>query len=318
MEYRAAVFLGRGTPVAAELEEAAHSQGQGMAWIQLRRGPEAMIDNLASLFDLPVESIHGLFEVNVLPKYREAGAWAILAVFKPYSGPSREPDETQLGLMLSEHVLVTVVRDECEITNPWFGSWIADPQGIGNTPAEVLANILDDVVDGFFPVIDGIEDEVEDMEEQVFANEPFSIPSALRLKRKLLGVRKAISPTRDGLNALMRRDAAGFTRNVRADVQDVYDHSLRLIERCDVNRELLADVLDGHQNVVANQMNVVMKTLTVISTMLMSIGLISGIYGMNFQFMPETESVLGYPIALGAMVLVAWIEWIIFRKKGWV
>lgn len=318
VDYRAAVLLERGTPVAAELEEAARTQAIAMTWIQIKRSPNANIEALAKLFGVAPESLQSLFEVEVLPKYREVGPWVMLAVFKPYSGPAKEPEQTQLGFMLSERTLVSVARDECHISNPWFDSWVADPHAIGTTPAEILANIVDDVVDGFFPVIDEIEDEVEDMEEEVFANRSFSIPAALRLKRKLLGVRKAISPTRDALNALMRRDAAGFTRNVRAEIQDVYDHSLRLIERCDVNREILADVLDGHQNVVANQMNVVMKTLTVISTMLMSIGLISGIYGMNFKFMPETEAVLGYPLVLGAMVIVAWIEWMIFRKKGWI
>jgi len=318
VEYRAAVYLGRGNPVAAELDDAMQSAEQQMVWIQIRRNPDANIAKLAELFTLPPEGIHQLFEVELMPKYREIGPWAILAVLKPYSGEPQGPEQTQLGFMLSERILVTIVRQECPITDPWFGSWMNNPPAIGTTPAEVLANIVDDVVDGFFPVIDEIEDEVEDMEEQVFANLPFSIPAALRLKRKLLGVRKAISPTRDALNALMRRDAAGFTRTIRAEIQDVYDHSLRLIERCDVNRELIADVLDGHQSVVANQMNTVMKTLTVISTMLMSVALITGVYGMNFTFMPETEAVLGYPITLGAMVLVAWIEWIIFRKKGWI
>lgn len=318
MEYRAAVFIGRGSPVAAELSDAANlAEPDAIAWVQIRPNEDTDLKALATLFGLPEDQLRRYADPYDRQKVIEYGPWASMSLIR-VDASLQEEHFDEVGVYIGAKTLITLAEPNCEVTDAWFDRWYSRPQSMGPSPAAIASVVMDDAIDHYFPVIDHIEDSVEDLEERVFDSREFSVPEALRVKRRLLAVRRAIAPTRDGLNALLRRDAPGFNHSVRAQLQDVYDHTLRLIERCDVNRELMADVLDGHQNVVANQMNIVMKTLTVIATILMSISLISGIYGMNFDFMPETQQPLGYPVCLLIMVLVAYGEWRVFRKKGWI
>lgn len=98
--------------------------------------------------------------------------------------------------------------------------------------------------------------------------------------------------------------------------QDVYDHTIRILEQVDLSRDMLATILDTRLNVISNRLNEVMKMLTVAATILMSVTLVSSVYGMNFRFMPELESPWGYPLALLSMVLIALGEIWVFRRKG--
>jgi magnesium transporter len=162
-----------------------------------------------------------------------------------------------------------------------------------------------------------VEDDVDLLEEHILAGGSETVGDVLRLKRRLLEMRRRVTPIREVLNSLLRSDGLLMTDDVKRYLQDVFDHTLRLAETIDVNREILGGVLDAHLATVSNNLNIAMRVLTAAATFLMTASLIAGIYGMNFAFMPELRQAWGYPFALGLMALCATAEWVYFRRKGW-
>jgi magnesium transporter len=139
----------------------------------------------------------------------------------------------------------------------------------------------------------------------------------LQLKRTLLEFRRHVAPTREALNALLRGDLLALDSATIMQMQDVYDHVLRIIDGIDLHRDLLAAVLDVHLSVQSNRLNQVMKVLTIASIILMVNSLIAGIYGMNFEGMPELHWRWGYPVAMGGMIALSGLLFWFFRRRGW-
>ena len=137
------------------------------------------------------------------------------------------------------------------------------------------------------------------------------------IKKQLLFLRRAVTPLRDVFNTLLRREQNVFSRETTVYFQDVYDHLIRVADTIDTLRDLLGSTMDAYLSISGNRMNMVMKRLTAISTLLMSVTLISGIYGMNFTYMPELALRYGYVGALGAMLVVALVLYLYFRHIKW-
>ncbi|MCE2853272.1 MAG: magnesium/cobalt transporter CorA [Roseiflexaceae bacterium] len=183
---------------------------------------------------------------------------------------------------------------------------------------DVLHMFLDTVVDSYFPMIDVIGDAIEELEMQILSGaSPAQLRNVLQLKRTLLEFRRHVAPTREALNALLRGDMLTVERQTLMQIQDVYDHVLRIIDTIDLHRDLLTSILDVHLSVQSNRLNQVMKVLTIASIILMGNSLIAGIYGMNFAQMPELSWAFGYPATLIAMALLSVGMFIYFRRRGW-
>lgn len=226
-------------------------------------------------------------------------------------------DYIDVSFFLFEHALVTVITRPAPAFEEWFDRWCERAHNFGNHPAYLLHAMLDAIVDVYFPVTDKLEDNVESLADDVFAGSGLQLHEALALKRRLLEVRRRIAPVRDVINGLLRRDVDFVPHDVKPYFQDIYDHTLRIADIVDINRETLATLLDAHLAVVSNNLNVVMRKMTVYATILMTMGLVAGIYGMNFHFMPELSWWYGYPFALGLMILFGGIELWLFKRKNW-
>jgi magnesium transporter len=251
------------------------------------------------------------------PGLQEFGPTVFLSISVPIK---RETwvDFAELAFFLRDKSLVTVAQADLEIVDDWFSRWEDHPDRIGDHPVHLMHAIMDAAVDSYFPILDEIEDVSDDLTEMIFAGNPNQLPKIMRLKRALLALRRAITPTRDVLNSLLRRDFSQIPGESKIYFQDVYDHALRLAELIDSNRDSLTSVLDVHLSTVSNNLNEVVKKMTVLSTVLMTMALVAGIYGMNFDRMPELHWAFGYPFALGLMGLSAVITIVIFRKIRWI
>jgi Mg2+ and Co2+ transporter CorA len=182
----------------------------------------------------------------------------------------------------------------------------------------LLYSLLDTIVDDYFPVIDGIVDRVEDLEEQIFERySQGAIESIFNLKKDLLALRKVLAPERDVLNVLTRRDLPIFEPHTLVYFQDIYDHLVRVTDSIDTYRDLLSSALDSYLSMQSNRLNVTVQTLTSVSIILMSVAAISGWYGMNFQAMPELQSRFGYPGVIATVILVVTLEVIFFKRRRW-
>ncbi|MBC7541471.1 MAG: magnesium/cobalt transporter CorA [Candidatus Sericytochromatia bacterium] len=178
--------------------------------------------------------------------------------------------------------------------------------------------IVDSVVDNYFPVIEAINDQIEEIEEKIFlAFDPMAIQRIFGLKKELIHLRKVVVPLRDVFVMLIRREVGLVAAPTLPYLQDVYDHLIRVSDSIDTYRDLIASTIDAYLSTVANRTNEVMRRLTILTTMLMTPAVVSGIYGMNFEFMPELHWVHGYPMSLVLMLALILIEVIAFRRFGY-
>ncbi len=197
--------------------------------------------------------------------------------------------------------------------------WVTHREQIrAHLPAVLVYSLLDALVDGYLPIIDDLSDRIDDIEDSVFERfDTEALQHIFGLKRDLLTMRKVLTPERDVLNLLMRRDTPVYNDEAARYFQDIYDHLLRVLDSIDTFRDLLSSALESYLSVQSNRMNQVMKTLTASSIILMMMSLIAGIYGMNFLHMPELQWHYGYFMSLGLMGMVALVLGLVFKKRDW-
>lgn len=233
----------------------------------------------------------------------------------------QEPDcerYVEIGFFVSRSAIVTVAPEEISLIDVWLDRWKKYPNRIGNRPVELLHSVIDSIVDEYYLIADKMEDEVDDLIDNIYQGDNANLRHLLILKRRLIEMRRHITPIRDIMNGLLRRDMILVPPDARNYFQDIYDHTLRLAELADINRETLTSALDVHLSTVSNNLNTVMKKMTVISTILMSAALIAGIYGMNFKNMPELNWFWGYPFAIILMVVSGLGILALFRWKKYI
>jgi magnesium transporter len=185
-------------------------------------------------------------------------------------------------------------------------------------PVRLYHAICDQLVDLYFPVVDEAEDEIEALEDQVFASpEPAQLQRLLSLRRRLATLRRVMLPHRQIFNHLANAQTPFVDAGTALFFRDIYDNVFRLADAVDQQRDQLANVKDTYLSVISQRTNEVMKVLTLFSAILLPLTFLAGIYGMNFEHMPELGSRFGYFAVLGVMVVVAGTLLAWFRHKGW-
>jgi magnesium transporter len=256
----------------------------------------------------------------------------IFVAVRAFSGweHDRHASLDEIDFFVSKDALIVVnpssaasLSDEPRVEYPGkFGSHLTPKQelrGIRDlSPGFLLYEYLDQVVDELFPVMDVLDEEISETEDGIYNGEQLtSLTKPLLLKRQLLELRRTVAPLRDVLNHLLRIRWITEREEVRVHLQDVYDHTLRLLEQIDLHREIVAGLFEAHIAIAGNRLNQIMKMMTALSTVLMSIAIIPGIYGMNFKFMPELASPYGYPLALSIMGVIGVALVLFFKRIGW-
>ncbi len=320
-QLKAAYWLPPDAPVFLEEDAAiqAFGSGKGLLWVDITaantQAAAVLLTEQFHFHPLAVEDALSPYERPALQRHDDVLFLAAHAVQQQ----NGEEVYTEIGFFLGQHFMVTVHTGPVPLIEHWFERWTTQPDKVGKTSAHLLHLLLDAIVDEYFPLGDTLEEKSDELEDAIFAgSRDVQVADILQVKHRLLEMRQHITPLRDILNALLRRDMELIPDEVVPYLQDVYDHTLRIAELADLNRDILAGVLDAYLSVVSNRLNEVMRILTVISTVLMSAALIAGIYGMNFVHMPELRWKAGYPFAAAMMVLVGVVEWYIFRRKGWI
>ena len=203
----------------------------------------------------------------------------------------------------------TDVRTRCE----------ANPVLLGQGSAFAMYALMDFVVDQYFPVIDLLEGDMEQLEEEIFgAKFDRSVTEQIYiLKRRMIEVKRAILPLVDVCNQLLRFDQALIPEPTRPYFRDVYDHVVRLNEMTDTLRDLLSAALEANLAMVSVAQSEISKRLASYGAIIAVPTMIAGVYGMNFEHMPELKETWGYPAVLGVIVTVCSVLYWRFRKSGW-
>ena len=183
----------------------------------------------------------------------------------------------------------------------------------------VLHALVDTSVDQYLPMVDQVDDIVDDLEQRIFDQyDDSAIHEIFRVKRLVVQLRRHLGPLREVLNVLTNRPHASVNAASQIYFRDVYDHTIRIVESVDSTRDLLTSVLDSYLSQASNRMNKVMKSLSVVATISLPLVVIGGMFGMNFAHIPLSTHPLGFFWAVGMMVLFASAMLWFLRKQGWV
>ncbi|MEJ7839190.1 MAG: magnesium/cobalt transporter CorA [Thermomicrobiales bacterium] len=289
-----------------------------LAWLDVARSDVTAIRALAErlhFHDLAVEDALKGGQRSKLDLYQDQ-------MFLVVYGINIVDGRTQtreLSIFIGDGYVVTIhdggISALDSVSDRWNAGALPDGE---HSKGLLLYAILDGIVDDYFPVLDEIGEQLEIMESLIFESSDAEIRrKVFAMRRELLELRRIVSAERDVINQLLRHDLPMFSHQVSLYLADVYDHLLRSFDWIESYRDHLSMLLDLQSAAAANRLNQIMKTLTASSIILMSAGLVAGIYGMNFTNMPELNWVLGYPMALGLMVVIASVLYVQFRKRDW-
>jgi magnesium transporter len=178
--------------------------------------------------------------------------------------------------------------------------------------------LTDAIVDSYFKILESMGDRIEELEELALGEPDLDVMHRIHhLKREMLILRRAVWPLRESLGQLYRGDIEHVSEETQVFLRDVHDHAVQVIDTVETLREVLSGAMDLYLSGVSNRMNEVMKVLTIIATIFIPLSFFAGLYGMNFEHMPELGFRWAYPALLSAMVLVAGGMLWQFRRKGW-
>jgi len=185
--------------------------------------------------------------------------------------------------------------------------------------ADYLAySLLDAIVDNYFSILEKLGEKIESIDDELLQNPtPKTLKEIHGLKNDMLFIRKTVWPLREVVASLQRRDSPFIDKSTEIFFRDVYDHVIRVIDSLETFREMVSGLLEMYLSSISNKMNQIMKTLTIISTIFIPLTFIAGIYGMNFQYMPELQCRMAYPIVLIFMLFLAVTMLVLFKTKKW-
>ena len=224
----------------------------------------------------------------------------------------------KLAAFLGRNFLFTVHKDPMQPIDDVCNRLPNDARLLANGPDFLLYSIVDQMIDAHFPLLERIEDFVDELQDAIFKDAtPGHLDELLHLKRDVNILRRQSLPQRELLNQISRGDTQFVQRQTLIYFRDVYDHMFRISETIDVERDMMSGTMEAYLSVVANRTNEIMKVLTIFSAIMLPLTLIAGIYGMNFANMPELHWRYGYWYALGLMAVTAIFMLIWFRRRGW-
>ncbi len=178
--------------------------------------------------------------------------------------------------------------------------------------------LLDAAVDHVFPLLERYGDELEDVEDAVMeSSDPKDLQRVQQLRRELVAIRRVLWPTRELLDLLQREETKGLSDHTRTYLRDVYSHVVQSLDIVEAQRDMCSGLTDLYMSQASNRMNEVMKVLTVMASLFIPVTFLAGVYGMNFQHMPELGWRYGYAAFRGTCALsVVGLLWF-FRSRGW-
>ncbi len=236
-----------------------------------------------------------------------------------YEGKKKAVLSEQISLIVGPNFVISFQEREGDVFDPVRERIRTGKGRLRKMGPDYLAYVLiDAIVDNYFLILEKLGEQVEFLEEEIVSNPGRKTIQALHaLKREMIYLRKSVWPLREVISGLERSGSSLIKESTDIFLRDVYDHTIQVIDTIETYRDMLSGMLDIYLSSVSNRMNEIMKVLTIIATIFIPLTFIVGIYGMNFEYMPELRWRWGYFAVLGLMVAVGVFMVLFFRKKRW-
>jgi len=280
----------------------------------------AALEHLGREFCLHGLVLEDIAHAEQRAKLDDYGNYVYLVVkMIDYSAEKQEVITEQLSVILRGNTILSFIEDDGDLFDNLRERLRKGNQKLMKSGADyLLYSLLDVMVDNYFLVLEKIGDQLEALETSLLANaRPADVQELHRLKRELIYLRKFIWPMREVVGLLSKSDNPHIKGNTGLYLRDVYDHCVHAIDTLETFRDLTSGLMDVYLSTLSNKMNMVMKTLTVISTIFIPLTFIVGVYGMNFDFMPELHKSWGYPLVWIVMLSIVVMMLRYFKRKEW-
>ena len=298
--------------------------GRGLLWVDLEGESSAEGERILSeVFKFHPLAVDDALSTQHIPKLDDWGTYLYLVLHAVSFNQASDAIETlEQDVFLGENFIVTHHEESIAALARMWATCQRDERYLNSGPDHVLYELADMLVADYLPVVEEMDDRIDEIENRVFDRPtPQMLEHLFKLKRALIRLRRIIGPQREVLNKLARDSYSVIDAKDRVYFRDVYDHLVRLYDIVDSTRDLVAGALDTYLSVVNNKMNDVMKTLTVITTLFMPLSFVVGFFGMNF-FQPVTPLDIwtgepAFVATLAVMLMVPVVMFVWMRRRGW-
>ncbi len=278
----------------------------------------ALIEKIGKQFNIHPLTLEDIVNPNQRAKFEDYDNY-VVSIMKMISHDTEIHSE-QLSVILLQGMVISFQEIEGGDAFDYIRNRIRQGKGrIRRMGADYLAYaLIDSVVDCYFTILEKIGDKIETLEEELM-NEPSrqTLHQLHNMKREMIFVRKAVWPMRELINNMERSETELIKPSTDIYLRDVHDHTIRVIDTVETYRDLLSGMMDIYLSSVSNKMNEVMKMLTIITTIFVPVTFIAGVYGMNFEYMPELHSKWGYATVWGIMIIIILSLLIYFKRRKW-
>ena len=287
----------------------------GVAWIGLYRPSEEEFDSVAGEFGLHPLAVEDAIKAHQRPKLERYGEMLFIVLKAArYIDETEMVDFGEIHVFIGEDFVVTVRHGEASALGEVRERLEQSPELLRRGPGAILYSIMDSVVDAYGPVVNGLKNDIDEIETEVFGGNAEVSRRIYKLSREVIEFQRATQPLAGVLDALL-----GIEQDpeVQRHLRDVQDHIYRVVEQVDGFRELLQSILSVNLTMVSLAQNNEVKKISAWAAILFAPSLVGAIYGMNFEYMPELNWLLGYPFALLLMLMISTTLFLLFKRRGW-
>ncbi|MEO2031631.1 MAG: magnesium/cobalt transporter CorA [Planctomycetaceae bacterium] len=294
---------------------------EGVVWIDVQGlGDEKLIRAIGELFSIHILALEDVVNVPQRPKTESFDAHQFYISRMVRVDARHHLDVEQVSIFFGKNFVLTFQEKYGDVLDP-VRRRIRSRKGAMRTsgPDYLAYAIIDTIIDGYYPVLEQYGEHLEDLESRVVANAtPVMLDKINRIKRNLLILRRGIWPQRDAINVLIRDDCPYVSQDVEVFLRDCYDHCVQVADVLETFRETAGSLLSTYISAIGNKQNEVMRVLTIMASIFIPLTFMAGIYGMNFEEMPELKSPNAYPTLLTVMAITVIGMPIYFKRLGWI
>ncbi len=302
----------------AEVERA-RDDPDSLLWVDVAGATVNELRELQRIFSFHDLAIEDCQESMTKPGVTDYDSHCFVTMHVPvFLDGNREPDIQELNVFLGDGFIVTVHSQPLAVLSRIFEQCGKNGVALGRGADYVFYAIMDDIVDSYFKVLNDFDDDIDGLEDEILTNpSPATLNHVFLIKRQLIHLRRIIGPQREIFGMMNNREFPYIQRQTIVYFRDVYEHLIRVYELIDSLRDLLSGALETYISIQSNRLNEIMKTLAIVSTVLLPMNLVAGIYGMNFDRMPELKWHNGYYLTLCFMACLGlgFTYW--FKRRKW-
>ncbi|MFH1424352.1 MAG: magnesium/cobalt transporter CorA [archaeon] len=280
-----------------------------------------ILEKLGKHFDVHPLVLEDIANTHQRPKFEDFDSYIFMALkMLQFDEKKHEISNEQVSIVLGKNFVISFQEHEGDVFDPVRQRIRSGKGRIRKMGSDYLAYaLMDAIVDNYFILLEKVGDKIESLEQNILDNPTSEVlNNVYSMKRELIELRKSVWPLREVISNLQRAESKLVKKSTEAYLRDLYEHTIQVIDTIESYRDMVSGLLDFYLSTISNKMNEVMKVLTIFASIFIPLTFVAGMYGMNFDFMPELHWKWSYPLLWVLVSMIGISMFMYFRRKGWV